>query len=62
MNPRRREIRILAWHCGIGAAILAVVAGSGILFPSTLWATVGSAVLGAWVGLAIYRLRSDSLM
>ncbi len=60
MNPRPRRMRILAWYCGIGAAVLAVVARSGILFPSTLWTTVGSAVLGAWVGLAVYRLRSDS--
>ncbi len=62
MNPRAREMRILAWHCGIGAVVLAVVAWSGLLFPRTLWATVGSAVLGAWVGLAVYRLRSDSLI
>ena len=62
MTDRRREFRILALYCGIGAVTLGVVASLGILFPRTLWATVGSAVLGAWVGLAIYRLRSDSLI
>lgn len=62
MTARRREMRILAWYCGIGGVALAVVASSGILFPRTVWATVGAALLGAWVGLAIYRLRSDSLI
>ncbi|MDE2754545.1 MAG: hypothetical protein F4Y07_00115 [Gemmatimonadetes bacterium] len=62
MTDRRREYRILALYCGIGALVMAAAASLGILFPRTLWATVGSAVLGAWVGLAIYRLRSDSLI
>lgn len=62
MTNRRRELRILAWHCGTGAAILGAVALSGILVPRTPWVTVGAALLGAWVGLAIYRLRSDSLI
>ena len=62
MTDRRREFRILALYCGIGALVLGLVAASGILIPRTVWATVGSALLGAWVGLAIYRLRSDSLI
>ena len=62
MTNRHREFRILAWHCGIGAVVLGVVASMGILFPRALWATVGAALLGAWVGLAIYRLRSDALI
>lgn len=62
MSNRRREFRILAWYCAIGALALGGAASLGILFPRTLWATTGSALLGAWVGLALYRLRSDSLI
>ncbi len=62
MTDRRREVRILAIYCAVGALIVGVGASLGILFPRTLWGTVGSTVLGAWVGLAIYRLRSDSLI
>ncbi|MDE2875247.1 MAG: hypothetical protein OXU69_11945 [Gemmatimonadota bacterium] len=63
MTPaRRRAIVTLLVYCGVGALVLGVLAGSGIFFPSTMWATIGGAVLGAWTGLAIYRLRADSLM
>ena len=63
MTPsRRRAIVMLLVYCGVGALVLGVLAGSGIFFPSTMWATIGGAVLGAWTGLAIYRLRADSLM
>ncbi len=58
---RRRELRILAWHSASGGVVMAVLAGSGLLFPPNLWGTLGGLVMGAWVGLAIYRLRSDSL-
>ena len=63
MTPaRRRAIVTLLIYCAVGALVLGVLAGSGIFFPPTMWATVGGAVLGAWTGLAIYRLRADSLM
>ena len=63
MTPaRRRAIVTLLVYCGVGAVVLGVLAGSGIFFPPTMWATVGGGVLGAWTGLAIYRLRADSLM
>ncbi len=61
MTNRRRELRILGWHSAIGGVVVAVMAGSGLLFTPNLWATLGGLVMGAWVGLAIYRLRSDSL-
>lgn len=62
MRGRRRDIGTLLVYCGVGAVVLGVLARSGLFFPPTLWATVGGAVLGAWVGLAIYRLRSDSFI
>ncbi len=63
MTPaRRRAIVTLLIYCAAGALVLGVLAGSGIFFPPTMWATVGGGVLGAWTGLAIYRLRADSLM
>lgn len=61
-RPTRREVVTLLIHCGAAAAVLGLAARSGLFFPPTLWATVGGAVLGAWAGLAIYRLRSDSFM
>jgi ABC-type branched-subunit amino acid transport system permease subunit len=61
-RPARREVVTLLGYCGVGAVVLGVLARSGLFFPPTLWATVGGAVLGAWVGLAIYRLRSDSFI
>ncbi len=63
MTPdRRRAIATLLAYCAAGALVLGALAGSGLFFPPTAWATVGGAVLGAWTGLAIYRLRADSLM
>ena len=63
MTPaRRRAIVTLLVYCGVGAIVLGALAGSGVFFPPTMWAPVGGAVLGAWTGLAIYRLRADSLM
>jgi len=63
MTPaRRRALVTLLIYCAVGATVLGVLAGSGIFFPPTTWATVGGVVLGAWTGLAIYRLRADSLM
>ena len=59
---RRREVVTLLAYCAAGAIALGALAWSGVLFPPTTWATVGGAVLGAWTGLAIYRLRADSLM
>lgn len=59
---RRRDLLTLLVYCGVGAIVLGVLAGAGHFFPPTLWATVGGSVLGAWVGLAIYRLRSDSFI
>jgi hypothetical protein len=59
---RRREVVTLLAYCAAGAIALGAIAWSGVLFPPTAWATVGGAVLGAWTGLAIYRLRADSLM
>lgn len=62
MSPsRRRTILIILTYCSVGAVALGAFAQSGILLPPTMWATVGAALLGAWVGLAVYRLRSDSL-
>ena len=58
---RRRAIRIIVVYCSVGAIVLGAFAQSGILLPPTMWATVGAALLGAWVGLALYRLRSDAL-
>lgn len=64
MTPRvrRRDLLTLLVHCGAGALLLGVLAASGLFFPPTMWATVGGSVLGAWVGLATYRLRSDSFI
>lgn len=45
MRPaRRRAIVTLLVYCGVGALVLGVLAGSGIFFPPTTWATVGGAV------------------
>ena len=64
MTPRvrRRDLLTLLIYCGAGALVLGVLAGVGLFFPPTMWATVGGSVLGAWVGLAIYRLRADSFI
>ncbi len=62
MSDRRRELRILAIYCVVGAVVLGGLALTGLIVPPTTWATVGATLIGAWVGLAIYRLRSDSLM
>lgn len=62
MTDRRREYRILAIYCAVGAAVLGGVTATGFVVPATLWATVGGALIGAWVGLAVYRLRDDSLI
>ena len=62
MSDRRREFRILAIYCVSGAVALGALALTGLIVPATTWATVGAALIGAWVGLAIYRLRSDSLI
>ncbi len=45
--------------CAGGALLLAGVAHSGIFFPRTLWATLGAAVFGVWLGFAVYRLTED---
>jgi hypothetical protein len=62
MTDRRREFRILAIYCVVGAVALGALALTGLIVPATTWVTVGAALIGAWVGLAIYRLRSDSLI
>ena len=64
MTPaaRRRRILNLLVYCLTGAIVLGAFAHSGLFFPRTMWATIGVALLGAWLGLAIYRLRSDSLI
>ncbi len=62
MTDRRREFRILAIYCAVGAAALGGLAATGLVVPPTTWATVGATLIGAWVGLAIYRLRDDSLI
>ena len=62
MTNRRRELRILGIYCVVGAVVLGGVALTGLVVPPTLWATVGASLIGAWVGLAIYRLRDDSLI
>lgn len=62
MTDRRRELRILAIYCVAGAVALGALALTGLIVPATTWVTVGAALIGAWVGLAIYRLRSDSLI
>lgn len=62
MTERHRQFRILSIYCVIGGIVLAAVAMSGVLFPATLWAVIGAFLLGAWLGFAIYRLRSDSLI
>lgn len=62
MTDRRREFRILAIYCIVGAIVLGAVALTGLIVPATTWATVGAVLIGAWVGLAIYRLRADSLI
>ena len=45
--------------CVLGAAALAGLAHSGLVFPPNGWATLGAGVLGAWLGLAVYRLVAD---
>lgn len=62
MTDRRGQFRILAIYCVIGGIALAAVVYSGVLFPVTVWAVVGAFLLGAWIGFALYRLRSDSLI
>ena len=62
MTDRLRQFRILSTYCLIGGIALAAVVISGVLFPVTLWAVVGAFLLGAWLGFAVYRLRSDSLI
>ena len=62
MIDRRRQFRILSIYCLIGGIALAAVVMSGALFPVTVWSVIGAFLLGAWVGFAIYRLRSDSLI
>ncbi len=62
MTDRRRQFRILSIYCLIGGVTLAAVVMSGVLFPVTVWVVVGAFLLGAWIGFALYRLRSDSLI
>ncbi|MDE2653383.1 MAG: hypothetical protein F4087_01505 [Gemmatimonadetes bacterium] len=62
MTDRRREFRILAIYCVVGAVVLGALALTGLIVPPTTWVTVGAVLIGAWVGLAIYRLRADSLI
>ena len=62
MSDRRRELRILAIHCVVGAVALGGLALTGLVVPATVWATVGAILIGAWVGLAVYRIRDDSLI
>ncbi len=62
MTDRRRQFRILSIYCVIGGIALAAVVMSGVLVPVTVWTVVGSFLLGAWIGFALYRLRSDSLI
>lgn len=62
MTERRRQFRILSIYCLIGGVALAAAVMSGVLFPVTIWAVVGAFLLGAWIGFALYRLRSDSLI
>lgn len=62
MTARRRQFRILSIYCLVGGIALAAVVMSGVLFPVTVWAVVGAFLLGAWIGFALYRLRSDSLI
>lgn len=62
MTDRRRQFRILSIYCLIGGVALAAAVMSGVLFPVTVWAVVGAFLLGAWIGFALYRLRSDSLI
>ena len=62
MTDRRRELRILAVYCVAGAALLGGLALTGIIVPPTAWATTGAVLIGAWVGLAVYRIRDNSLL
>lgn len=62
MTDRRRQFRILSIYCVIGGIALAAVVISGVLFPVTVWTVVGAFLLGCWIGFALYRLRSDSLI
>lgn len=62
MSDRRREFRILAIYCVVGAAVLGGLTATGRIVPATTWSIVGGTFIGAWVGLAIYRLRDDSLI
>ena len=62
MTDRRREFRILAIYCVVGAAVLGALTATGWIVPATTWSIVGGTLIGAWVGLAIYRLRDDSLI
>lgn len=62
MTDRRRQFRILSIYCLLGGIALAAAVMSGVLFPVTVWAVVGAFLLGAWIGFALYRLRSDSLI
>lgn len=62
MTDRRREYRILAIYCVVGAAVVGALTATGRIVPATTWSIVGGALIGAWAGLAIYRLRDDSLL
>jgi hypothetical protein len=62
MTERRRQYRILSIYCLIGGLALAAAVMPGVLFPVTIWAVIGAFLLGAWVGFALYRLRSDALI
>ena len=62
MTNRRREYRILAIYCAVGGAVLGALTATGRIVPATTWSIVGGTLIGVWVGLAIYRLRSDSLI
>lgn len=60
MKPGRPAVKPgLIASCVVGAAVLAGLAHSGLFFPPNGWATLGAGALGAWLGLAVYRLVAD---